>query len=73
MTFIAIRSTFRTVLNLEGLIWTHPSISTWNNPGNSPCLQHGWRVHGILVRDLFYIVWVDPEHQLFPRAPGRPA
>ena|ERR1700682_5180628 len=33
--------------------------------------QHGWRVHGILVRDLFYIVWVDPDHQLYPRL-GRP-
>jgi hypothetical protein len=26
-----------------------------------------WRVHGILIDDTFYIVWLDPEHQLGPK------
>lgn len=28
--------------------------------------SHG-RVHGFLVDDVFYVVWVDPKHQLYPR------
>jgi hypothetical protein len=27
--------------------------------------EHG-RVHGILVDNLFYLVWVDPDHLLYP-------
>ncbi|OWQ47286.1 hypothetical protein CDL60_12480 [Roseateles noduli] len=26
--------------------------------------KHG-RVHGILVDEVFYIVWLDPEHRLY--------
>jgi hypothetical protein len=26
----------------------------------------GWRVHGFVVGDVFYIVWLDPGHRLFP-------
>jgi hypothetical protein len=26
-----------------------------------------WRAHGILIDDTFYIVWLDPEHRLFPK------
>ncbi|MBI3661670.1 MAG: hypothetical protein HY234_01270 [Acidobacteria bacterium] len=25
-----------------------------------------WRVHGILVDDVFYVVWLDQEHRLYP-------
>lgn len=25
-----------------------------------------WRVHGILVGDTFYVVWLDQHHELFP-------
>jgi hypothetical protein len=25
------------------------------------------RAHGILIDDTFYIVWLDPEHKLFPK------
>ena len=28
--------------------------------------KHG-RVHGFLVNDTFYVVWIDPKHLLFPR------
>jgi hypothetical protein len=28
-----------------------------------------WRVHGILIADTFFIVWLDPEHLLFPSTP----
>jgi hypothetical protein len=24
-----------------------------------------WRVHGILIADTFFVVWLDPEHKLF--------
>jgi hypothetical protein len=27
--------------------------------------EHG-RVHGFLVADTFYLVWLDPDHQLYP-------
>ena len=27
-----------------------------------------WRAHGILIDDTFFLVWLDPEHQLFPQA-----
>ena len=26
-----------------------------------------WRVHGILIDDTFYVVWLDPEHKLYPK------
>lgn len=29
--------------------------------------QHG-RVHGILIDEVFYIVWLDPNHALYPGA-----
>jgi hypothetical protein len=29
--------------------------------------EHG-RVHGILLEDTFYIIWVDPDHCLYPAA-----
>ena len=28
--------------------------------------EHG-RVHGVLLLDTFYVVWVDPDHELYPR------
>ncbi|OYV36500.1 MAG: hypothetical protein B7Z83_06025 [Thiomonas sp. 20-64-5] len=24
------------------------------------------RVHGILIDDVFYVVWLDPEHRMYP-------
>lgn len=27
--------------------------------------KHG-RVHGFFIEDVFYIVWLDPDHQLYP-------
>ena len=26
--------------------------------------QH-WRVHGVLIEDTFYVVWLDPDHRLY--------
>jgi hypothetical protein len=26
---------------------------------------HDWRVHGILIDDTFYVVWLDPDHLLY--------
>lgn len=28
--------------------------------------EHG-RVHGILIDEVFYVVWLDPGHQLYPK------
>jgi|SRR5579872_1396148 len=28
--------------------------------------ENRWRVHGLLVDDTFYVVWLDQNHQLFP-------
>ena len=25
----------------------------------------GWRVHGIILEDVFYVVWLDPDHLVF--------
>lgn len=27
-----------------------------------------WRAHGILIDDTFYIVWLDENHALYPKA-----
>jgi hypothetical protein len=27
--------------------------------------ERDWRVHGILIDDTFYIVWLDPNHSLY--------
>jgi hypothetical protein len=29
--------------------------------------QELWRVHGILIDDTFYVVWLDPNHRLYAR------
>lgn len=26
-----------------------------------------WRTHGVLIEDTFYLVWLDPEHALYPQ------
>jgi hypothetical protein len=26
-----------------------------------------WRAHGILINDVFYVIWLDHEHKLFPK------
>ena len=28
-----------------------------------------WRAHGILIDDTFFLVWLDPDHLLFPETP----
>lgn len=28
--------------------------------------DHNWRVHGFFIDSVFYIVWLDPLHQLYP-------
>lgn len=28
--------------------------------------EHG-RVHGLLIIETFYVVWIDPDHQLYPQ------
>ena len=30
------------------------------------CQEEDWRVHGILIDDTFYVIWLDPNHQLYP-------
>jgi hypothetical protein len=25
-----------------------------------------WRTHGILIDDTFYVIWLDPDHRLYP-------
>lgn len=29
-------------------------------------LEAAWRAYGILVGNVFYVVWLDPDHKLFP-------
>jgi hypothetical protein len=29
-------------------------------------ISWGWRAHGILIGNIFYVVWLDPEHLLDP-------
>lgn len=28
--------------------------------------RYPWRVEGILVDDMFYVIWLDPSHRLYP-------
>jgi len=30
------------------------------------CKTELWRVHGILVDDTFFVIWLDPQHRLYP-------
>ena len=30
--------------------------------------HHTWRVHGFFISSVFYIVWLDPDHQLCSRS-----
>jgi hypothetical protein len=30
-----------------------------------------WRVHGFMIDDAFYVIWLDPLHQLSPRSSDR--
>ena len=32
-----------------------------------------WRVHGILLEDTFFVVWLDPDHRLYPKRLALPA
>lgn len=35
--------------------------------GVNPAIPHSiWRAHGVLIEDTFYLVWLDPDHALFP-------
>jgi hypothetical protein len=31
------------------------------------CRDQDWRVHGILIDDTFYVVWLDANHALYPK------
>jgi hypothetical protein len=31
-----------------------------------------WRVHGILIDDTFYVIWLDPNHRLYAQHPVLP-
>jgi hypothetical protein len=33
----------------------------------SICRESDWRVHGFIVDGTFYVVWLDPNHALYPR------
>lgn len=37
------------------------------NPQSRKAPGANWRVHGMLVGNVFYIVWLDPQHKLAPR------
>jgi hypothetical protein len=32
------------------------------------CKKEDWRVHGILIDDTFYVVWLDVNHALYPKS-----
>lgn len=31
--------------------------------------ENQWRAHGILIDDTFFVIWLDQDHQLFPKPP----
>lgn len=32
----------------------------------APIPKQRWRVHGLLIENVFYVVWLDPDHLLCP-------
>ena len=34
----------------------------------SPDIQKEWRVHGLLIDDVFFVVWLDPSHKLYNKS-----
>ena len=39
-------------------------LEAWQFQVGDRCTN--WRVHGFMGDYIFYIVWVDPNHQLYP-------
>ena len=47
----------------EDQLWQHDPWQ-FGIPTDDPSSR--WRIHGILIDDTFFIVWLDPKHALFP-------
>jgi len=58
-------------VTLNGRFWVSPEASLNQQLRDSEPWQfeitktaHG-RVHGLLIDDTFYVVWIDPQHLLY--------
>ena len=53
-----------TNVNLEQLAWEEAWQFGLASRGDWQ--KGGWRVHGILLDDTFFVIWLDPNHVLYP-------
>lgn len=59
---------FRETTVSNGFTNVDPEQLGFEEPWQFQLVQNrDWRVHGFLLDDTFYIVWLDPEHLLYPR------
>ncbi len=68
-------------LRIHPIDWNHPKIiqSGFGIPHRQDLDQQAWqfslskhqngRVHGFLIDTVFHIVWLDPDHNLYPWEP----
>jgi len=52
-------------------LWTDNSWQFGLSPDGKRYDGCGWRVHGFISEDVFYIVWFDPYHKLDPTPTGK--
>ena len=65
---------------IHPISWSHPKISTngFKIPNRQDLDEQAWqfslsqnqngRVHGFLIDRVFHVVWLDPDHNLYPEA-----
>lgn len=65
---------FRITLNVHPIEWTKANLHTFGIHNGEEFDDDAWqfglskatgRVHGFFINNLFYIVWLDPEHRLY--------
>jgi hypothetical protein len=56
---------FRTIDPSDEELWTD---TPWQFavPGVRGEPSGVWRVHGFITEEMFHIVWLDPQHRLYP-------
>ena len=58
---------FRDTTEAEGFSNIDQDQLSYHESWQFQLSQHeDWRVHGILIDDTFYVVWLDPGHALYP-------
>ncbi len=77
ITFENLHSVKDSTRRFHSINWSSPKVSE-NTFGLEPeyddeafqfstSTTNGWRIHGFILNKVFYIVWLDSNHKLYPR------